>query len=447
MPRWPYGHGSRPCSVSLPRCGDRFRGERRNPWRRHRGRYWRPACSVCGLGGYTSTHSHPKQEALLGASIDLDMATQNLGHFVPVWMVGPNQVKASVASALLRTGATALQICAAFDAVDAAPWVAQGGPFPHVGQPPPGTQRGEEPCDVAEAAPAQQRQQCHEFECPIADVAVRQSGPCSQFAIHTPPTSSRGSSLPRKRSPSSSTSQCTTSRRACRRFGRSGFCKYGESCFFPHVPPMLELDASGPEISHQQSVSGASAEEAPAMLACEESMHEGDCVVGQVAEEALADGGAVCADRIEEESLLERVLNELKSAPADAESRHAGGIFSVGAEEVPSAAKQMDPQPLSLRDGHVAPCLFLCGGSCRDGQKCRFSHLLCSDRQAVAAEVKRIRGCSAGSFQLDFQDARGRLCTRTVHKAGYDQVLITNDGTPELCSSTESNLADGRQED
>ena len=73
------------------------------------------------------------------------------------------------------------------------------------------------------------------------------------------------------------------------------------------------------------------------------------------------------------------------------------------------------PLPLQMEYGFVAPCRFYAKSECRDGEKCRDSHLVSHGRQAVHVEIERLRCCSAGHFQLSNTDEKGNY-VRTVRR-------------------------------
>ena len=145
-----------------------------------------------------ATHSHHVQQRLFG---DLVMNTG----FVPaqVALVTANHVKAAVASALLVTGSTFLQLNAVFEAIDNIPSQAQSsdGVAAH----------------VHESAPTSPP--CASPSTGFVNIPAPVATPSSPS---TPPPSTRPWSVPSRST-------------ACRRFRRTGPCKYGAQCWFKHA--------------------------------------------------------------------------------------------------------------------------------------------------------------------------------------------------------------------
>ena len=181
-------------SCSPAQSGSRFRGSHERPARRHRGRYWRP-CSTCGFGGFIANHSLPAQQRLLHHTLDI-------GHehmeFVPnstAVVYDANVIKATVAMAVARQGGSLGMLIAIFADLDRlSPAVAPGWAL-------------------------------H----PVLSSSAQSDSPAEHMGSPTP---SQSSSPPPTFEQSSAWTPSRT--QACRRFRRTGACKYGQDCWFSH---------------------------------------------------------------------------------------------------------------------------------------------------------------------------------------------------------------------
>ena len=99
-------------SFLLPRCGSR---RLHRTFKRHRGIFWRPACSTCGLGGPFASHSHHEQQAAM-------MALESQQLPLPVLGVSPDLIKAVISNCLSTHGASFELCLALWSAIDTIPF-------------------------------------------------------------------------------------------------------------------------------------------------------------------------------------------------------------------------------------------------------------------------------------------------------------------------------------
>ena len=262
----------------------------------------------------------------------------------------------------------------------------------------------------------------------------------------------------------------------CRRFHRKGVCKFGELCTFSH-----NLDAGAEEASLSDNGDDSHGTEdnlssfafsvdlfPPLVEAAATEEHFGSEGVEYVRDvldftfAAWRRQASLHADINNDSDFDAGVLsatdNQLSSQCAEAARCIPDGAYSsqssqdeeTGAEaEEPNVDGRSRPQiddcaymveetkvkvdsvlksatdcvlPLVLERGHIKACTFSLSG-CRDGAKCRNSHLTSTEPCAIMQEIVRIRGCHAGHFQLSSADSIGNSFCRTVHKHDFELYL------------------------